>query len=83
MRAAIQAKELTEREKDCSPSDYCEASEFAGVGCGVVVPYPQPLDVSVGDDPAPGKRLGIAFTVPIPEENEKLSNDAHLVWTER
>lgn len=83
MKAAVRAKELTEGEKDGPPLNDAETFEFACVRCGVVVPGSQPLDVSLGDDSASGECLRITLAVPVPEEDEKLSNDVHLIWVER
>lgn len=40
----------------------------------------QPLEVSLGDDSASRERLGVTSAIPVPEEDEKLSYDVHLVW---
>ena len=83
MKTAIQAKELTKSEEHRSLSNDGETFQFAAAGGhgGVIVSASQPLDVTVGDDSVSGKRLGIPLTVPVPEEDEKLSYDVHLVRT--
>lgn len=82
MKTAIQAKELTKSEEHRPPPNDSEAFQFAAAGWhGIIVSASQPLDVTVSDDSVSGERLGIPLTVPVPEEDEKLSYDVHLVRT--